>query len=88
MGAWLFEVLRTHFREWGYWTVLVALLLENAGVPVPGETVLLFASFLAFSEKRLHLPYIIVVGIGACTLGDNLGYLLGHHGGRRLLERY
>ncbi len=88
MGAWLFEVLRRHFQEWGYWTVLVVLLLENAGVPVPGETVLLFASFLAFSERRLHLPYIILVAIAACTLGDNCGYVIGHFGGRPLLERY
>ena len=85
---WLFEVLSDHFREWGYWTVPIALLLENAGVPVPGETILLFASFLAYSEGELHLPYLILLGIAACTLGDNLGYLVGHKGGRPLLDRY
>ena len=85
---WLFDVLVDHFREWGYWTVPAVLLLENAGVPVPGETVLLFASFLAYDEGELRLPYLILLGIAACTVGDNLGYLLGHRGGRRLLERY
>ena len=84
----VFEFLRGHFREWGYWTVVIALLLENAGVPVPGETILLFASFLAFTEQKLRLPYIILAGIAACTVGDNLGYLIGHYGGRPLLERY
>jgi len=84
----IFEFLRGHFREWGYWTVVIALLLENAGVPVPGETILLFASFLAFTEQKLRLPYIILAGIAACTVGDNLGYLIGHYGGRPLLERY
>ena len=88
MAHWFFEILREHFQRWGYWTVVVALLLENAGVPVPGESILLFASFLAFSEQELHLPYIIVVGIAACTLGDNIGYAIGHRGGRPLLERY
>ena len=88
MGPWLFRVLADHFREWGYWTVPAVLLLENAGVPLPGETVLLFASFLAYEERRLHLPYIILLGIAACTMGDNLGYLIGHHGGRPLLKRY
>ena len=88
MGSWLFQVLSNHFREWGYWTVPAVLLLENAGVPLPGETVLLFASFLAYEERRLHLPYIILLATAACTLGDNLGYLLGHFGGRRLLQRY
>ncbi len=88
MAHWLFEVLRRHFQEWGYWTVVIALLLENAGVPVPGETILLFASFLAYSEQELRLPYIIIFGTLACTLGDNIGYAIGHRGGRPLLERY
>ena len=88
MAEWLFEVLRRHFQEWGYWTVVIALLLENAGVPVPGETILLFASFLAYSEQELRLPYIILVGTIACTVGDNIGYAVGHRGGRPLLERY
>ena len=66
----------------------VALLLENAGVPVPGETILLLASFLAYSEHQLSLPWIIVTGTLAATLGDNLGFTLGHFGGRPLLDRY
>lgn len=88
MAEWLFEVLRRHFQEWGYWTVVIALLLENAGVPVPGESILLFASFLAYSDQDLRLPYIILAGTIACTLGDNIGYAIGHRGGRPLLERY
>lgn len=85
---WFFELLADHFRDWGYWTVPAVLLLENAGIPVPGETVLLFASFLAYDEGELHLPYLILLGIAACTVGDNLGYLVGRRGGRPLLERY
>jgi membrane-associated protein len=88
MGEHLFEILRAHFQHHGYWTVSLALLLENAGVPVPGETILLFASFLAFSERQLHLSWIIVFGTVACTIGDNIGYAIGHHGGRPLLERW
>jgi membrane protein DedA with SNARE-associated domain len=88
MGSWWFEVLANHFRQWGYWTVPAVLLLENAGVPVPGETVLLFASFLAYDEGELRLPYLILLGIAACTVGDNLGYLIGRRGGRPLLDRY
>ncbi len=88
MGERIFELLREYFHQHGYWTLAVALLLENAGVPVPGETVLLFASFLAFSEHELRLPFIMLIGTAACTLGDNIGYAVGHHGGRPLLERY
>jgi membrane protein DedA with SNARE-associated domain len=68
--------------------VAFALLCENAGIPVPGESTLLLASFLAYSEHRLHLGWIIVVATCAATLGDNMGYALGHYGGRPLLDRY
>ena len=88
MSDTLIDHLRWFFAEFGYWAVVLALLLENAGIPVPGETTLLFASFLAWSEHRLQLPLIIVVGILACTAGDNLGYWIGQRGGRPLLERY
>jgi membrane protein DedA with SNARE-associated domain len=84
----LFEALRDHFTTHGYWTLAITLMLENAGIPLPGETMLLFASFLAFQHHELNLGLIIVVGTLACTLGDNLGYWIGHHGGRPLLHRY
>lgn len=84
----LFDLLRQFFDAYGYWTLIVVLLLENAGLPLPGETTLLFASFLAYSERELHMPYIILTGIIACTIGDNLGYMIGYRGGRPLLDRY
>lgn len=83
-----FEALRNFVVHYGYWAVVLALLCENAGIPVPGETALLLASFLAYSERQLHLGWIIVAATCAATLGDNLGYLIGYHGGRPLLERY
>jgi len=88
MGHHIFDFLRAALVHYGYWAVAAALLLENAGVPVPGETVLLLASFLAYSERELNLGWIIVVGTLAATLGDNLGYAIGHSGGRPLLERH
>lgn len=88
MAQHILELLRGYLAHYGYWTVAVALLLENAGVPVPGETILLLASFMAYSEHHLHVGYIILVGMCAATIGDNLGFAIGHHGGRPLLERY
>ncbi|HKD04143.1 MAG TPA: DedA family protein [Terriglobales bacterium] len=88
MALYVFDLIRAQLVEHGYWTVALALLLENAGLPLPGETILLLASFLAYSEHRLALPYIILVGVIAATLGDNLGFLVGFHGGRPLLARY
>ena len=88
LGSHIFEMLRAYFDAYGYWTLFFGLLLENAGIPLPGETMLLFASFLAFSEQQLQLPWIILTGIVAATIGDNLGYSIGRRGGRPLLDRY
>jgi membrane protein DedA with SNARE-associated domain len=87
MAHHIFDLLRGALVHYGYWAVAAALLLENAGVPVPGETVLLLASFLAYTERDLHLGWIILVGTVAATLGDNLGYAIGSYGGRPLVER-
>ena len=84
----ILDFLRNAVVHYGYWAVAATLLVENAGVPVPGETILLLASFLAYSQHDLRLPWIIVVATIAATIGDNIGYALGHYGGRPLLARY
>jgi membrane protein DedA with SNARE-associated domain len=85
---WLGEHIQHFIIVWGYWAVVAALLGENAGIPLPGETVLIFASFLAYRHEHLQLQWVIVVGIAAASLGDNIGYSIGRRGGRPLLERW
>ncbi|MGA2645547.1 MAG: DedA family protein [Candidatus Sulfotelmatobacter sp.] len=84
----ILDLLRGVLVHYGYWALAGVLLLENAGVPVPGETVLLLASFLAYSERDLQLGWVIVVGTLAATVGDNAGFAIGHRWGRPMLERY
>ncbi len=84
----IIDLLRGALVHYGYWAVALALLLENAGIPLPGETVLLLASFLAYSERELTLGWIILIGTVAAALGDNIGYAIGLYGGRPLLGRY
>ena len=67
--------------------VFFGVMLENAGIPVPGETVLLFAGFLAYHGKIELLPSILVAIAGA-TLGDSTGFLIGHFGGRPFVDRF
>jgi membrane protein DedA with SNARE-associated domain len=80
---WLVDL----FARYGYAAVFGGVLLENTGLPVPGETTLLAAAALAHSG-RLRLPLVILTAIAGATLGDNLGFFIGRHGGRRLAERY
>ena len=88
MHSTLFHSLRAFVADYGYWAVALALLGESAGLPVPGEVTLLAASFLAYHEHRLHLSWIIVIATAAATIGGDLGYAVGHYGGRPLLDRY
>jgi len=84
----ILTLLRDALVHYGYWAVAAALLLESAGLPLPGETVLLLASFLAYSQHELRFPWIILVGTVATTVGGEFGFALGRHGGRPLIERY
>jgi membrane protein DedA with SNARE-associated domain len=83
---WLYHIVRHTLVHWGYWAVLAGLLSENAGLPMPGETVLMFASFLAHKHTGLDLKWVVVAGTAAAIIGDNLGYLLGHTLGSRLIR--
>jgi membrane protein DedA with SNARE-associated domain len=64
------------------------LLLENMGVPLPGETILITASVLASTKHQLDILVVAGVAVLAATLGDNLGFALGHYIGCPLLEKY
>ena len=88
MAETVVALLRGFLIHHGYWAVAATLLLENMGLPVPGETILLLASFLAYSEHLLRLPILILTGILAATLGDNIGFVIGYRGGRALLQKY
>jgi membrane-associated protein len=59
--------------------------LESMGIPSPGETALVLAAVLA-SQGHLHIWLVIVIGAASAILGDNIGYLLGRHFGRDVLE--
>jgi membrane-associated protein len=82
------ESLQHFMLAHGYKSVALGLLLENAGIPVPGETILILASAASYNQHQLQLPWIIVVGTIAATVGDNIGYWIGRRGGRPLLERW
>ena len=86
MADTIFQTLSGFFRQYGYWVVFFGVLLENAGIPVPGETVLLFAGFLAY-HGHLQLGRAIVTAIAGATIGDSLGYAVGRLGGTALIRR-
>jgi membrane-associated protein len=70
----------------GYLALAGLVGVESMGVPVPGETALITAAVLARSG-RFNIVAVIAVAAGAAIVGDNVGYLIGRVGGRRLLEQ-
>lgn len=58
---------------------------ESMGIPLPGETALIAGGLLAHSG-RLEIEFVILTAAGAAIVGDNIGYLIGRKGGRKLLE--
>ncbi len=83
MPDWIVDL----FARFGYWAVFVGVFLENAGVPVPGETTVLAGGALAH-DGRLSLAGVVLSAIGGAILGDNTGFYIGRRAGRGLLERF
>lgn len=69
----------------GYPVVFVFIMIETMGVPLPGETVLIIAAITA-STGKLSIELVILLAAVAAIIGDNVGYLIGRHYGRRLVE--
>ncbi|MEV5987710.1 DedA family protein [Streptomyces sp. NPDC052051] len=72
---------------WGYAAVGGLIFLEDFGVPVPGETVLIAAAVYA-GAGRLNVFAVAVIAVVAAVAGDNIGYAIGRYGGRRLVARF
>ncbi len=71
-------------HQYGYWAIFLGIMLENLGLPLPGETITIVGGFLAGSKE---LNYWIVLGcaIAGAVLGGNFGYWIGRAGGWKLL---
>jgi membrane protein DedA with SNARE-associated domain len=73
-------------HQYGYWAIFVGILLENTGIPMPGETITLVGGFLAGSGE-LAYRWVLGAAVAGAVLGDNLGYWIGYYGGWALLTR-
>jgi membrane protein DedA with SNARE-associated domain len=76
-----------YFTHHGLPLLFVVVMLESFGIPLPGETALIFFGVLA-SKGDYSVESVIAVAALAAIVGDNLGYwLIGRLGGRALLRR-
>jgi membrane protein DedA with SNARE-associated domain len=73
---------------WGYAAVGVVIALESAGLPLPGETLLIGAAIYARLTGAMAIGGIVGAAAIGAIVGDNLGYWVGRRYGVGFLERH
>lgn len=83
----MLEYITSFMETWGYSAMFIAMVLENANIPIPSEIVLGFAGYLV-AKGVFEFNTTIIVGTLAGIVGSILSYWLGEYGGRPLLLKY
>jgi membrane protein DedA with SNARE-associated domain len=83
----VFNSLEPTLRHYGYLAVGGVLFLEDFGVPLPGETMLIAAALYA-GTGALNIWLVALIAVIAAVAGDNVGFAIGHFGGRALIDRF
>lgn len=73
---------------YGYGLVLAVVALESAGVPLPGETVLVSAAVYAGTTHNMDIAGVIGAAAAGAIVGDNVGFWIGREAGPPILERF
>jgi membrane protein DedA with SNARE-associated domain len=73
-------------HHYGFAALVLAVSVEGIGIPAPGQTLLIGAALLA-AKGEMSLLVVLGCALAATVAGDNLGYLIGRRGGRRLILR-
>ncbi len=81
------ELFRPYVDQYGYIVLFLGVMAENASLPVPGETILIIASFYSH-HGHLNLGTVILLATVGCILGDNISFYIGRRFGRPFIEQY
>jgi membrane protein DedA with SNARE-associated domain len=73
--------------NYGYLAVAGLVMVENFGVPAPGETILVAAAVYA-GTGRLSIVGVGVIAVLAAIIGNCIGYAIGYFGGHALMLRF
>jgi membrane protein DedA with SNARE-associated domain len=72
---------------YGYLAVFLIVAMESAGIPMPGETVLVTAAIFA-ATGTLKIYGVIGAAAAGAIIGDNCGYWIGREFGFPIVYRY
>jgi membrane protein DedA with SNARE-associated domain len=79
--------LSSPLEHYGLGAIFLFVMIEDFGVPVPGETILIAGAIYA-GAGRLNVVAVGVIGFLAAIIGDNIGFAIGHFGGRAVALRW
>lgn len=87
------EQISVFLAHYGYVAIFCVVAIESAGIPFPGETILLSAAILSgnshsFGRESLTISGIVAAAAGGAIMGDNIGFWVGRTLGFELLVRY
>jgi membrane protein DedA with SNARE-associated domain len=78
------ETIQELASQYGYLAVFLGILLENLGIPLPGETITIVAGFLAGSGE-LNYWFVLACATLGAFIGGLLGYAIGKYGGWQII---
>ena len=81
------DYLISFLETYGYAAMFIAMVLENANIPIPSEIVLGFSGYL-IAQGVFEMNMTMIVATAAGVVGSILSYWMGAHGGRPLLKKY
>jgi membrane protein DedA with SNARE-associated domain len=84
----LSDALISLIRTYGPWIIFGIVALESAGVPLPGETILVAAALLAATTGQISIVVVVLASAGGAIVGDGIGYMVGRRFGLPLIRRY
>jgi membrane protein DedA with SNARE-associated domain len=73
---------------YGPWIIFGIVALESAGVPLPGETILVAAALLASTTAQINIVVVVLAAAAGAIVGDGMGYMVGRKLGLPFLRRY
>jgi membrane protein DedA with SNARE-associated domain len=73
---------------YGPWIIFGIVALESAGVPLPGETILVAAALLAATTGQINIVVVVLTAAAGAIVGDGMGYMVGRRLGLPFLRRY
>jgi membrane protein DedA with SNARE-associated domain len=73
---------------YGLWIIFGIVAFESAGVPLPGETILVASALLSATTGKINIVVVVLAAAAGAVVGDGVGYVVGRRLGVPFLRRY